>query len=100
MDGGAGSGAGLNEGHAIGLGAHHGGQGTALALAGDDNDAALAGLMFGLAPVYAVLDAIGRVSVSGDGGGWGERDKTPLEEARAIISPPKRGRHGGKGSRR
>ena len=40
---------GLNEGHAIGLGAHHCGQGAALALAEDNNDAALAGLMFGLA---------------------------------------------------
>ena len=66
MDGSAGSGASLDEGHAIGFAAHHGSQGAALALAADNDNAALAGLVFGQAAVNAILDIIGRADVAAE----------------------------------
>ena len=66
MDRSAGSGAGLNELHAIGLAAHDSSQGAALALAAHDDDAALAGLVFCQAAVNAVLGIVGRADVTAE----------------------------------
>jgi len=53
----------FNEGEAIRFALGHGRNGAALALAGDDNDAALAGLVLGKAAVDPVFLAVGRFDV-------------------------------------
>ena len=60
------SSAGLDEGDTIGFAADNCSQGAALALAAHNDDAALAGLMFGQAAVNAILDIIGRADVAAE----------------------------------
>ncbi len=55
---------GFNEGEAIRFALGHGRNGAALALAGDDDDAALAGLVLGKAAVDPVFLAVGRLEPS------------------------------------
>ncbi len=57
---------GFNEGEAIRFALGHGRNGAALALAGDDDDAALAGLVLGKAAVDPVFLAVGRLDVAAE----------------------------------
>ena len=66
MDSSAGGRAGLNEGNAVSFRANHGSQGVALALSADDDDTALAGLVFGLAAVNAVFGLVRRADVAAE----------------------------------
>lgn len=57
---------GADEGNTLGLGLRDGRDRAALALAGDNNNAALSGLMLRLAAIDAVLDMIGGTDVAAD----------------------------------